>query len=636
MDKPSIGSTRELLIGVAIIGVVIMAVTAAAEPATISSSGPNEAEPGTQVTISYTLTNTGANKSAYILDLSLPANWTVVNHTDDGATWKSTDNSWLWQTVDPGESVTPSVTLEIPSDAAPGDYIVNGTVKSNEAIEAVNNHTITVEQQETASPTSTQTPTQTPTQQPADENVSVNLTVSQSELAPGETVTVEPTLTNTGSGASAYILDLSLPANWTVINRTNDGGTWKSADNSWLWQTVQPGDSVAPSVTVEVPDDAANRTYTIEATGKSTDGNATVARSVTVKSDATTPPGDTETGAAIAPFSQTAELTSSQLEDGSLSGKIRVEEPTANNTTTSVALLRASSSNYSIAITAPDNAENVTFYLQAQAITASQDVEDLTMYLDDDKHPFVVNESAGPGNSPWVAFNIPQFSTRTVSFTTDGEGAGETGAELELASTEITAGSTTTADIVVTNASDGVGEVNVTTSLSSGENATITDVSLDSSADSVEIQTNEDNTSVRITGSGLNTTDTGRVSVGTVTIRGDTTGSTDVLLQVNRLANESSVAYSVTSITNATLSITSSDDDGGGGDGGGGGSNTTTTSTTTTTTSTTATTTTTTTTTDDPITDVTDTTGSDAPGFGPLITLIGFLSAVLLTLRQRR
>jgi PGF-CTERM protein len=33
---------------------------------------------------------------------------------------------------------------------------------------------------------------------------------------------------------------------------------------------------------------------------------------------------------------------------------------------------------------------------------------------------------------------------------------------------------------------------------------------------------------------------------------------------------------------------------------------------------------------------VTDTTGSDAPGFGPLITLIGFLSAVLLTLRQRR
>jgi PGF-CTERM protein len=38
------------------------------------------------------------------------------------------------------------------------------------------------------------------------------------------------------------------------------------------------------------------------------------------------------------------------------------------------------------------------------------------MYLDGEIHPFTVDESAGPGDSPWIAFNVPHFSTRTVTF----------------------------------------------------------------------------------------------------------------------------------------------------------------------------------------------------------------------------
>jgi len=38
------------------------------------------------------------------------------------------------------------------------------------------------------------------------------------------------------------------------------------------------------------------------------------------------------------------------------------------------------------------------------------------MYLDGEAHSFVVEESAGPGESSWVAFDVPHFSTRSVTF----------------------------------------------------------------------------------------------------------------------------------------------------------------------------------------------------------------------------
>jgi hypothetical protein len=96
-----------------------------------------------------------------------------------------------------------------------------------------------------------------------------------------------------------------------------------------------------------------------------------------------------------------------------------------------VELLRDSAENYSLSITAPDTAKNVTFYLQTTAISASENVSNLTMYLDGETQPFVVAESAGPGESSWVGFNVPHFSTRTVTFTSttcvDGAVAGSDG-----------------------------------------------------------------------------------------------------------------------------------------------------------------------------------------------------------------
>ena len=116
----------------------------------------------------------------------------------------------------------------------------------------------------------------------------------------------------------------------------------------------------------------------------------------------------------LAPFPETTQPD--ETTPPNLAGKFRVEQSVAGDTT--IELLQNSSTEYSINITAPDGSENVTFYLQTKAISASQDIEGLTMYLDGEEQPFVVNESAGPGQSSWVVFNVPHFSTRTVSFTT--------------------------------------------------------------------------------------------------------------------------------------------------------------------------------------------------------------------------
>ncbi len=102
------------------------------------------------------------------------------------------------------------------------------------------------------------------------------------------------------------------------------------------------------------------------------------------------------------------------VDPSNLSGKIRVESQYEENT--SVKLVRNSSTNYTIDITITENATNVSFYLQRQAVASSQNISNVTMKLDGQNHTFVV-KNAGPGNSPWIGFKIPEFSTRTVSFT---------------------------------------------------------------------------------------------------------------------------------------------------------------------------------------------------------------------------
>ena len=124
---------------------VVPAPSVAAEPATVSSDGPNSATSGDTISISISLTNTGSSEENYIADISLPSGWSVDSHNDDGGQWNSGDRSWLWQNIDSQASVTPSISVVIPSDESSGSYSVETVAKTDEGTVNSSTHTITVD-----------------------------------------------------------------------------------------------------------------------------------------------------------------------------------------------------------------------------------------------------------------------------------------------------------------------------------------------------------------------------------------------------------------------------------------------------------------------------------------------------------
>jgi hypothetical protein len=153
IENSNLNIRRSLTIFVLVVGcLALLASAAAAEPATVSSSGPATAASGDEVTVSATITNTGENPSGFVGDVSLPDGWDVSGQTAEGAIWNNGDQSWLWQSIDPDTSVNPSITVAVPSNATAGSYDVEMAVKSNEGIEANTTHTVTISN-ESSSPT---------------------------------------------------------------------------------------------------------------------------------------------------------------------------------------------------------------------------------------------------------------------------------------------------------------------------------------------------------------------------------------------------------------------------------------------------------------------------------------------------
>jgi PKD repeat protein len=232
------------------------------------------------------------------------------------------------------------------------------------------------------------------------DSVELNTTLQ----APTGTITPNKTIVGVNDPVRITATDVDdVDGSVTVINWTiaTPGGVQTASGQS---VTVTPGMVGTLSIELTVTDD----------------DDLTTQESIRI--------GVVNTTDAIAAFEQTRRLTARQTTPNSLAGKLSVEAGFA--AVTNVRLRKNDSSTYSFDITAPDGAENVTVYLQSRAISASQEIQNLTMYLDGEEHPFLVNESAGPGASPWVAFNIPHFSTRTVTFSTDNATLSLTGGSI--------------------------------------------------------------------------------------------------------------------------------------------------------------------------------------------------------------
>ncbi|SFK75654.1 hypothetical protein SAMN04487950_0937 [Halogranum rubrum] len=144
-----------------------------------------------------------------------------------------------------------------------------------------------------------------------------------------------------------------------------------------------------------------------------------------------------------------------------------------------------------------------------------------------------------------------------------------TSVTMNPATDEIDEGDETTFDVVVTNASGGVGAYNVTVTVTDSDVAVVTGVELsgttENSTSTVEIA--DDESSVRFVATGVDTDQNGSVVLATVTVEGDDDGETDLTLAVESLENEQGQSYTVTNATGSSLTVerdgrrTSSNDD---------------------------------------------------------------------------
>jgi hypothetical protein len=162
-------ATRRSTTGIALAVVLAgaLALSVAATGASVTSSGPDTAEPGDRVTVAFEITNSGDEEGSHFLDLGKPAEWSIESREDDGADWSPAATTWSWDNVEPGGSRNPSVTLAIPENASEGTYEVTGEGGDATGYDGNTTHEITVETT-TSTPTPTPTPTATPTPTPTD------------------------------------------------------------------------------------------------------------------------------------------------------------------------------------------------------------------------------------------------------------------------------------------------------------------------------------------------------------------------------------------------------------------------------------------------------------------------------------
>jgi hypothetical protein len=94
----------------------------------------------------------------------------------------------------------------------------------------------------------------------ATSNGPLAVAVTDQTVTAGENATISFRIENTGSSTlTGTAVELSVPDDWTVVDHTTAGGTFKTADRAWLWLSLPAGETKRPSLTVQVPEDASGQ-----------------------------------------------------------------------------------------------------------------------------------------------------------------------------------------------------------------------------------------------------------------------------------------------------------------------------------------------------------------------------------------
>jgi len=144
-------------------------------------------------------------------------------------------------------------------------------------------------------------------------------------------------------------------------------------------------------------------------------------------------------------------------------------------------------------------------------------------------------------------------SVALIGSTVAVSGAGGTEVRLSPAAESVDPGTSVEYDLVVAEASGGVGTFNATVSLNDSSVATIESVKY---ADSPAYAKQPDSgASVQLAATGMNTLQSGPVELATVTVRAENPGTVGSSVNVAALGDENGSAYSVTGTEGRVLSV---------------------------------------------------------------------------------
>lgn len=141
----------------------------------------------------------------------------------------------------------------------------------------------------------------------------------------------------------------------------------------------------------------------------------------------------------------------------------------------------------------------------------------------------------------------------TVAFAAPASAAGSTDISLNPAEETTEVGQTTTFDIVVENAQGGVGAFSGSVALENTNAANIVDAEVLGNPDFLNISGDGDE--ISMVAAGMNTGDTGSVTVARVTIKGVNGGDTGVNLKMNALGDEAGESYTITGVSDSLLHV---------------------------------------------------------------------------------
>ncbi|MCK4735404.1 MAG: hypothetical protein KAT65_23325, partial [Methanophagales archaeon] len=133
--------SRKRLVEIAVFFLVVTSVMTMAVPAVAAQSASASRDiqaqtlmPGESTLVSIAVTNNVTQ--SLILDEDIPVNWTLTPVDNAGATFKPSENKWLWSSAafPAGETKTVIYNLTVPSDAVAQDYSLSGVIKNSSGV----------------------------------------------------------------------------------------------------------------------------------------------------------------------------------------------------------------------------------------------------------------------------------------------------------------------------------------------------------------------------------------------------------------------------------------------------------------------------------------------------------------------